>query len=120
MTPSRVVDEHRQVRGAASQLLASPEPPDAIIATAEQYAEGALQACGAHGLRVPDDVLLAVVNDSRVAQLSRPPITAVDLMPEQQATSAIEMLLSLVEGRPVAGPTLVPSTIHVRRSTCRE
>ncbi len=102
---------------ATTELLASADPPDAVLVTAEQFIEGALRACRARDLRVPDDVLLAVGNDSRVAQLSDPPITAVDLRPEQQAKAAIDMLLRLLDGEKVTEPTIVASTLHVRAST---
>ncbi|MFE2042090.1 LacI family DNA-binding transcriptional regulator [Streptomyces sp. NPDC059477] len=104
---------------AACALLDADEPPDALIASAEQYSEGATRACRERGIRVPEDLLLAIGIDNRFAQQSDPPITAIDLRPADQAGAAVEMLLKRLNGETVTAPTLVPSRLRVRASTVR-
>lgn len=109
------VDSYR----AASALLDSPAPPDALFASAERYSDGVLRACRERGLRVPDDVMVASGIDGHLTQQSDPPVTAIDLMPDQQARAAIDMLVARLSDLPVSEPRLVPSRLHVRASTRR-
>ncbi|WP_084517331.1 LacI family DNA-binding transcriptional regulator [Microtetraspora niveoalba] len=104
---------------ATCALLDGDEPPDGIIASAEQYSEGSTRACRERGIRIPDDLLLAVGMDSRFAQQCDPPITAIDLRPADQATAAVDLLLKRLSGEQVDGPAIVPSKLHIRGSTQR-
>ena len=105
---------------AAMALLRGDDRPDAIIAMAEQYREGVLRACRDTGMRVPDDMLVALGIDSSAAERNDPALTAIDLQPGLQAKIAVSMLLGLVEGRPVDGPVLSEAFLRVRASTLRK
>ncbi|MEU6663117.1 LacI family DNA-binding transcriptional regulator [Streptomyces sp. NPDC046821] len=104
---------------ATCALLDTAEPPDALIASAEQYTEGATRACWERGVRIPQDLMLAVGIDSRFAQQYNPPITAIDLRPVDQAEAAVQMLLKRLGGETVDKPSTVPSQLRVRTSTRR-
>lgn len=104
---------------AACALLDADEPPDALIASAEQYSEGATRACRERGVRIPEDLMLAIGIDNRFAQQSDPPITAIDLRPADQAGAAVDMLLKRLNGETVEKPSVVPSKLRVRASTRR-
>jgi DNA-binding LacI/PurR family transcriptional regulator len=104
---------------ATGALLDAAEPPDAVIASAEQYSEGATRACRERGVRIPQDLMLAIGIDNRFAQQSDPPITAIDLRPADQAGAAVGMLLKRLNGERVESPSLVPSRLRVRASTRR-
>lgn len=100
-------------------LLRSPERPDAVIATAEQYREGVLRAARDAEVRIPDDVLVAVGIDSPGSERHDPPLTAIDLQPDRQAELAVGMLLRRIEGEPIEGPLLSDAVLRVRGSTVR-
>ncbi|UPK75627.1 LacI family transcriptional regulator [Nocardioidaceae bacterium SCSIO 66511] len=102
---------------ASVSLLESDPRPDAMIASAERYADGLLHACRERGLRVPHDVLVASGIDNHVLRQHDPPVTAIDLEPAAQAHAAVEMLHLRLEGGEVTEPRIVPSKLHVRRST---
>ncbi|MFI6283393.1 LacI family DNA-binding transcriptional regulator [Streptomyces sp. NPDC051018] len=104
---------------AACALLDADEPPDALIASAEQYSEGATRACRERGVRIPEDLMLAIGIDNRFAQQSDPPITAIDLRPAEQAGAAVTMLLKRLANETVDRPSVVPSRLRVRASTRR-
>ncbi|MGW0999250.1 LacI family DNA-binding transcriptional regulator [Streptomyces sp. NPDC002523] len=104
---------------ATCALLDTGERPDALIASAEQYSEGATRACWERGVRIPRDLMLAIGIDSRFAQQYDPPITAIDLRPVDQAEAAVDMLLRRLGGETVEKPTVVPSQLRVRASTRR-
>jgi len=104
---------------ATGALLDGDDPPDALIASAEQYSEGATRACRERGVRIPEDLMLAVGVDSRFAQQCDPSITAIDLRPVDQASAAVDMLLRRLSGEQVDRPEVVASRLHIRASTRR-
>lgn len=105
---------------AASDLLSLPTPPDAIFASYDRLAFGALLAARACGASVPGDLLLAMTStESRQGQSSGPSVTALDLHPDQIGQRAIELLIDIVEGRRTGGHVLVPTRLIPRTSTKR-
>ncbi|GAA3653316.1 LacI family DNA-binding transcriptional regulator [Nocardioides ginsengisoli] len=105
---------------ATVELLQRAAPPDAVIASAEQYTAGVVNACRKLGRRIPDDVMVAVGVDSRSALQNDPPLTAIDLHPHQQGEAAVRLLLDrLAHDAARPDPVIVPSTLHRRASTHR-
>ena len=68
---------------------------------------------------MPEDLLLVAGVDSHEASAGDPPITALDLHPDQQAAVAVELLVARVEERPADVPRTVPGTLCVRGSSLR-
>jgi len=101
---------------AMQQLLALPEPPDAVFACSDVQALGALQALRDHGLRAPDDVAIVGFDDihtSRHVGLStlRQPM-------REMGKLAVQKLLQRI-----AQPARTPSKTvfapeYIARSTC--
>lgn len=59
---------HRDdARPLVDELLARPEPPDAVVAMSDQLALSVLDAAAATGRRVPDDIRVSGWDDSHVA-----------------------------------------------------
>lgn len=106
---------------AAEELLALPEPPDAIFATYDRLAFGTLLAAQARGVGVPDDLLLATTaTESQAPQQARPPLTTLNLHPLEIGRAAARLLVDLVEGRRPARPRIyVPHRVVARASTRR-
>lgn len=103
---------------AASRLLESGRPPDAIYATLDRLALGALLAAEAKGVRVPEELRVAGCTDSDAARSSRPALTALSLNPEQIGTEALDLLITLVEFGEAAQPhRIVPFALIPRAST---
>ncbi len=103
---------------AASRLLDSENPPDAIYATLDRLALGALLAAEAKNVRVPDDLRVAGCTDSQAAQSSRPALTALSLNPEMIGTQAVDLLVTLIEtGKPATPCRIVPFSLIPRAST---
>lgn len=102
----------------ALDLLESSPRPDAIYATLDRLALGALRAAQSKGLSVPGDLLVAGLADSEAARSSQPSLTALSLHPDEIGRTAVEMLIALVEGRPVRRRhRLVPTQVIPRAST---
>jgi DNA-binding LacI/PurR family transcriptional regulator len=106
---------------AASELLALPEPPDAIFATYDRLAFGSLLAADARGVRVPDDLLLATTaTESEAPDHARPSLTTLDLHPEEIGRSAAGLLVELLEEHePARRHVNVPHRVIARASTRR-
>jgi DNA-binding LacI/PurR family transcriptional regulator len=105
---------------AASELLASPEPPDGIWASLDRLALGVLLAARARDVRVPDDLLVVGTTDSDAGRWASPALTALNLHPQEIGRAAVTMLLDLVEGRePPRRHVLVGTRLIARASTRR-
>lgn len=104
---------------AVASLLERPEPPDAVYANAEVLGRSMLEAAAHHGLKVPDDLLLAVAADSEPVG-SAVSLTALELDPARTAAEAADVLIEVIEGRPPdQRERLIPTRLVVRESTRR-
>ncbi|MFE2375782.1 LacI family DNA-binding transcriptional regulator [Streptomyces sp. NPDC059398] len=103
---------------AAERLLAAS--PDALFCANDQLAVGALRTLHSRGVRIPDDIAVAGMDDSSLAQAAWPPLTSVDLGSAERGSRAAELLLArLGRGTVPEAPqhsTAVPRLV-VRAST---
>lgn len=105
---------------AAEELLGDDQPPDAIYATLDQLALGALLAARARKIPIPSQLMIAGCTDSQASVWADPPLTAVMLNPEEIGRAAVASLISLIEGEElVPKPKIVPTSVLERRSTAR-
>ncbi|PKW18309.1 LacI family DNA-binding transcriptional regulator [Saccharopolyspora spinosa] len=101
-------------------ILAGNRPPDAIVAAASRFASGAAQAAEMAGMNVPDDLMVASLTDSEFTRANNPPITAVDLVLEELALRAVDLLLGRLKGQPaLAVPLVLQPELRWRQSTTR-
>jgi len=101
----------------ARALLRLPEPPRAIFAMSDLLATGALKAIRAAGLRVPQDIAIAGINDIPLAGLVDPPLTTVRQPAYEMGQQAMKMLQSLIAGRPPPErQVILPMSLVVRQS----
>lgn len=105
-------------RAAAEGLLASADPPTAIIASSEQMAIATLDAIRARGLEVPGDVSLVSFDDTPIMRFTQPPLSAV-VQPIAEVTArAVELLIAAQGGGDHEGaPVVVPARLTIREST---
>ncbi|MFF4606196.1 LacI family DNA-binding transcriptional regulator [Streptomyces sp. NPDC001339] len=102
-------------RRVMSDFLDLPEPPDAVLATDNLMALGALDELRARGLRVPDDMALVVYDDVAWFAHTDPPLTAIAQPTRELGRAAVRTLLERIEGRP-AESVLLPARLVTRRS----
>ena len=102
---------------AVEELLRRNTAFDAVFAANDQMALGAADALRAHGLAVPDDVLLVGYDDILLARYASPALTSVQGDMAAVGALAARRLLSLMDGHPVPEPiTFLPTGLVVRRS----
>ncbi|MEV5609313.1 LacI family DNA-binding transcriptional regulator [Streptomyces sp. NPDC052225] len=106
---------------AAEALL--DHAPDAVFCANDQLALGAARALHARGLRIPEDVAVAGMDDSVLAQAGWPPLTSVDLGSTERGRRAAELLLERLgieaptDDPPTPRSTTAPPRLVVRAST---
>jgi DNA-binding LacI/PurR family transcriptional regulator len=113
----RVSMPHLADPDEAERLLALDRRPDAVYATEEVLGLALLRAARKRGLRVPDDLLLAVAADRDPAP-AEIPLTTLELDPARTAAEAIDLLVELIEGRPPRErQRVIPTHLAIREST---
>lgn len=107
-------------RNAIAGLLASGLRFDGLIAANDDMAVGAMAAIAAHGLAVPDDVIVAGFDDALCSVTSEPPLTTVLLDTARLTAATANLLLTAItEEVPLASDVIVriDSRLIVREST---
>ena len=104
---------------AARALLDRPDRPTGVLCVSDAFALEVLRAAADLGLRVPEDVSVVGYDDSRVAVLTRPPLTTIRQDVRTKARLAVDALVRLVNDPDGAPPEreLLPAELVVRAST---
>lgn len=102
---------------AGLQILRCDEPPTAVFAASDAQALGVLEAARQHGLAVPEDLAVMSFDDTLVAAMACPPLSAVRQPFEQLGHEATRVLTQLAEGRPPASPRIELATELVLRTS---
>ncbi|MFB8773922.1 LacI family DNA-binding transcriptional regulator [Streptomyces broussonetiae] len=106
---------------AMEQLLALPEPPDAVFCYNDLLAIGAMHALARAGLRVPEDVAVIGVDGIQEGEYSSPTLTTVAPDKTHIARLAVSTLVGVIEGTaPSPSDTKAPYRLVVRGSTVSE
>jgi LacI family transcriptional regulator len=103
---------------AMERLLALDEPPTAVVTSGDTLALGAMSACRAAGLHLPDDMALVSFDDPVFGDLLDPPLTALARSDAAMGGLAASLLLHALDGDTLGPPTEVrlPVELVVRRS----
>lgn len=112
--------DYRYASGCAAmrRLLALPEPPDAVTATSDMSALGAMRAIRDLGLNVPKDVAIVGYDDILFASLSAPTLTTIRQDMGRIGELACGSLIELIEGRIRKLPRLVLPVELIVRESC--
>jgi LacI family transcriptional regulator len=103
---------------AMARLLAGPEPPTAVFAANDPMGIGAVYACRAAGLRIPDDISIVGAGNIEGPHHPNPFLTTVDWPREELGRTAAEILLELIgEREPAETVKVFAPRLLVRQST---
>lgn len=80
------------------KIINSCKPPEALFATSDEIAYGAMDAIKDMGLRVPDDIAVAGFGNSRMSNLVEPKLTTVELPFHKMGIYGARLLFDLIEG----------------------
>ncbi|WP_431145121.1 LacI family DNA-binding transcriptional regulator [Pseudomonas alvandae] len=102
----------------AGTMLTLPERPSALFCENDEMAIGALKRIKQMGLRVPEDISLVGFDDIPFAAYCDPPLTTISQPAETFGHKAVEMLIALIEKRPITQRhVLLPFELTVRGSS---
>lgn len=90
--------------------------PEVVICASDDTALGVLKCLTHHGLRVPEDILLAGYDDTESAFMSNPSITSVHIPLDIICNAAVENMHKLLNGMEATNQSF-PTTLTVRTST---
>jgi LacI family transcriptional regulator len=103
--------------GAMNRLLALRERPTAVLATNDVVAVGALMACRAAGVGVPDEISITGVDNTDLGATQTPGLTSIRTPIQELGRLAGSYLTARLEGSEVEIPRELPFEIVVRGST---
>ncbi|MFI1378705.1 LacI family DNA-binding transcriptional regulator [Embleya sp. NPDC020886] len=111
---------NQAARAVIDHMLGQPERPDGLFVLTEASPPLILETVRAHGLRVPEDLLIVCVSDDATAAQTEPPITTLSLNPAEIATVGVELLIRALEsGDPTPTGRIVPTNLEIRASSRR-
>ncbi len=103
---------------AATQLLAAPRPPTAIIGANDLTAIGAMRAASERGLVVGRDLAVAGYDGVGEAEHAHPPLTTLNQPVYDIARQLVKMLIRLIAQEPLAERhVLLQPELLIRDST---
>lgn len=102
-------------RAAMRRLL--DHNPTAVFVASDTMAVGAMKAVKEAGLRLPDDIAMVSFDDLPVASIVEPPLTTVRQPIERLGSTAVDILINLIEhGGESTQKVILPTELVVRAS----
>jgi len=89
---------------------------DALVASNDYMALGAVAALEERGVQIPSDVAVVGFDDLEEARYATPPLTTVRQPARDNGEAALGLVLAQIEGRRVAAETLVGTELVIRQS----
>lgn len=105
--PSGTIEEGKK---ATEKLLALKNPPDAIFATNDPAAMGAMQAIKEKGLKMPKDIALVGFSNWFFSALMDPPLSSVDQPGFEMGQEAAKLLIRQIEKQDKDDLDILPET----------
>jgi LacI family transcriptional regulator len=106
--------EPERVREAVRQLL--DREITAAITTRDPLAVALIRGLSEHGVKVPDQFGVIAYDNLEWSPLIEPPLTCVSPPRYDMGMAAGQMIVNLIEGRPVDSPRVLPTQMVTRRS----
>lgn len=118
--PELVHNEHfRYDAGlrAGARVLDLPHRPTAVVGGSDSIALGVLEAARLRGLRVPGDLSVTGFDDTELAHMASPPLTAVRQPLREMGRVAVKTVLKMAAGETLDSHHVELATELVVRST---
>jgi len=107
---------------AIRQILARKELPEVVLCANDDWAAGAMKACGQAGLSIPDQIGITGNDGTVISGYGFIPLTTTIQPVSAMARKAMELLGLLIEKKPLPGDAMViklPGEVAWRDSTRR-
>jgi signal transduction histidine kinase/DNA-binding LacI/PurR family transcriptional regulator len=89
---------------------------DALVAASDNMAISAMKFLQNRGIRVPEDVAIAGLNNEPQGRVITPPLTTGPLHFYEQGQKATEMILDLIHGNPISEKVVLATQLLIRQS----
>lgn len=105
----------------AKKIFSAAERPDCIFCATDNIAAGAVLFCRENGIKIPEDVMICGVGDSKIGAMAAVPITSARLHYKTAGIEAAQMLLNAI-GRASDVPKIMKLDYEIveRESTNRD
>lgn len=90
---------------------------DAVLATEDFWAIGAMKYARHRGMSVPEDLSVIGYNNSQLAQCCEPELTTVDNRVKEMSRVTVHMLMQVLEGQEISKKTTLQAQLVVRGTT---
>ncbi|WP_085506937.1 LacI family DNA-binding transcriptional regulator [Thalassobacillus devorans] len=105
-------------RKAVHELFSLPEPPTGLVISDDLMSIGVINMLEEFGLYVPEDVSIVSFNNVYMAEVTRPPLTTVDINIYELGAQASKCLIEKIQNKnEPAKRIIVPFEIKHRLST---
>lgn len=104
------------------QLLELPDRPTAMLCMNDELAIGLVHALQNAGVRVPEDMSVVGADNIELSGFVTPAITTLQFPKRELGERTADLLLDLLRNRqamPTHNPTIFPTELIIRQSTCR-
>lgn len=99
------------------QAIQSKNLAKAYLVASDAMAIGALNALYEVGIKVPNEVSIIGFNDIAQSAYTIPPLTTIKVYQEHMGKTALELLLSKLDGRKISQKVIIPTKLVIRKST---
>ncbi len=102
----------------AKKMTELEEPPDAIFATSDRIAFGAMDAIKDKEMIIPDEIAVVGFDNERLSNLVEPKLTTVDVPLHKMGVYGARLLFDIVEGEVESGSRniLLQTKLKIRKS----
>lgn len=102
----------------AKKMMELDNPPEAILATSDMIAFGAMEAIKDQGLKIPEDIAVVGFDNVKMSNLVDPKLTTVDMPLHKLGIYGARLLFDLIEGEEAEEPRtiLLQTKMKVRKS----
>jgi len=103
---------------AMRKILKSSSIPTAVFAANDLDAIGAMRAIKEKGLKIPEDIAIIGFDDIQLASYVDPPLTTIKQPIFEMGTTALNLLISIIEGKRIGTQKIELHTqLIIRKST---
>jgi len=110
-------DSLQEMQSCVTGLLNRCPELQGIIFAEDQLAVMGLHVLQELGKRVPEDIAVVGINNSRLAEFSSPGLTSLDNSLQEVSTRAVQCIIDAFEGKQASCKILIPITLVERKST---
>ena len=105
-------------QGAVRELMSLEQPPTALVVADDLMALGVLNTLDEMGISVPDDISIISFNNVMVSEMSRPPLTSVDIGIFDLGFEAAKSLIQKIENPKEPIKRIIIPHRLVKRQSC--